>query len=249
MNRMETSDWLVLNNLIYKIYTIKDMDDMRRGMLEQLKLVIDFDSADFSLAHQDKEISLDHIVTYNCENKEKFTYDEMQYFRDIITNKKSVVFRETDVVPEEVRVNTEYYHNIYMKNHWNYSLHMVVAKENELLGYMSLYRAIGKDNFLYDDILMLGLLKDHLSYRLYESREKTANVAKKITICEAVRRFELTKREEMILKLLMAGKENDEICEQLVISVNTLKKHVLNIYRKLGIKNRVQMFKLILEKN
>jgi len=34
----------------------------------------------------------------------------------------------------------------------------------------------------------------------------------------------------------------------LSISVNTLKKHILNIYRKLGIRNRVQMFKLIKEK-
>ena len=50
-----------------------------------------------------------------------------------------------------------------------------------------------------------------------------------------------------ILKL-MEGKDNSFICDYLAISINTLKKHILNIYRKLGIRNRVQLFKKIREK-
>ena len=46
----------------------------------------------------------------------------------------------------------------------------------------------------------------------------------------------------------MNGQENVEICEELTISANTLKKHILNIYRKLGIRNRVQLFKMVKEK-
>ena len=50
MKNFETNDWLVLNSIIYKIYTINDFDEMRRQFLEQIKTVIDFDSADFYLA-------------------------------------------------------------------------------------------------------------------------------------------------------------------------------------------------------
>ena len=46
----------------------------------------------------------------------------------------------------------------------------------------------------------------------------------------------------------MKGKDNNTISEELQISVNTLKKHILNIYRKLNINNRVQLFKMIKEK-
>ena len=53
--------------------------------------------------------------------------------------------------------------------------------------------------------------------------------------------------ENTILYNLMQGKENPVICEELTISTNTLKKHILNIYRKLGIRNRVQLFKMIRE--
>ena len=45
MKRFENSDWLVLNSLIYKIYTTRDFELMRSEFLEQLRLVLDFDSA------------------------------------------------------------------------------------------------------------------------------------------------------------------------------------------------------------
>lgn len=115
MKNLETNDWLMLNSIIYKIYTVEDVDDMRKQLLEQLKMLLDFDSADFYMA------------------------------------------------------------------------------------------AAGGENHL-------------------------------------------TRREHTILRLLLGGKTNADICDELTITDNTLKKHILNIYRKLGINNRVQMFKLIKEK-
>ena len=47
MKNLETCDWMLLNSIIYKIYTTEDLDEMRREFLEQLRLVVDFDSADF----------------------------------------------------------------------------------------------------------------------------------------------------------------------------------------------------------
>lgn len=38
---------MILNSIIYKIYTTEDADIMREQFLEQMKMVLDFDSADF----------------------------------------------------------------------------------------------------------------------------------------------------------------------------------------------------------
>ena len=39
----------------------------------------------------------------------------------------------------------------------------------------------------------------------------------------------------------MEGLSNQEISDRLIISVHTLKKHILNIYRKADVNNRIQL--------
>ena len=51
----------------------------------------------------------------------------------------------------------------------------------------------------------------------------------------------LTAREREVLRLLMDGAANREIAHQLVLSVNTVKKHVLNICGKLNVQSRAQV--------
>jgi LuxR family maltose regulon positive regulatory protein len=50
----------------------------------------------------------------------------------------------------------------------------------------------------------------------------------------------LSDRELQVLQLLAAGKSNREIAGDLFISVGTVKRHVHNIYQKLGVGNRIQ---------
>ena len=50
----------------------------------------------------------------------------------------------------------------------------------------------------------------------------------------------LTTRELEVLKFIETGDTNQEIAEKLVISTATVKRHITNIYGKLGVKNRTQ---------
>ena len=50
----------------------------------------------------------------------------------------------------------------------------------------------------------------------------------------------LTEREYEVLKLLVLGKSNTEIAEELIVSVHTAKAHVCNILQKLCVDDRVQ---------
>jgi LuxR family maltose regulon positive regulatory protein len=50
----------------------------------------------------------------------------------------------------------------------------------------------------------------------------------------------LTPRELEILRQMSAGLTNQEIADQLVISVSTVKKHITHIYNKLGASDRIK---------
>ena len=50
----------------------------------------------------------------------------------------------------------------------------------------------------------------------------------------------LTAREREVLRLLMDGASNREIAAYLVLSINTVKKHILNLSGKLGVQSRTQ---------
>ena len=50
----------------------------------------------------------------------------------------------------------------------------------------------------------------------------------------------LSKRELEVLQLLDAGYSNQAVADELVIAVSTVKKHVNNIFGKLGVTSRSQ---------
>ena len=50
----------------------------------------------------------------------------------------------------------------------------------------------------------------------------------------------LSSRELEVLRLLAAGRRNQEIAEELVVALSTVKKHVTHILDKLGAANRTQ---------
>lgn len=64
---------------------------------------------------------------------------------------------------------------------------------------------------------------------LASMRDRTSNPA-----------LEFTPREFQVLRHIGYGLSNDEIARSMGISVETIKEHVQNILRKLGVKDRTQ---------
>ncbi|GCE15260.1 LuxR C-terminal-related transcriptional regulator [Tengunoibacter tsumagoiensis] len=50
----------------------------------------------------------------------------------------------------------------------------------------------------------------------------------------------LSPQEQRVLRLLVAGQTNPQMARELVVSVNTIKAHVKNLYRKLQVNNRLE---------
>lgn len=249
MRTLGTNDWIVMNHIIYQIYSTEDLSQMRSMLVEQLRILFDYDSADFWLASPEGDNSLVDPVFFNESADVRDTYMDklysLDYAKGLILSGKNMIYRESDMISDEERVKSEYYKAYFEPAGWHHGLNLVISHNSKFLGVLAFYRMKGKSNFEYEDIFILEMLKDHLDYRLYRSLIKEELSKDKISIAESTKQYLLTRREETILKLLLAGENNEAICEKLCITNNTLKKHILNLYRKMNIKNRMQLFKMI----
>jgi DNA-binding CsgD family transcriptional regulator len=58
-------------------------------------------------------------------------------------------------------------------------------------------------------------------------------------------RFGVTKRERQIVQKICLGKTNQDVADELFISLQTVKDHTHRIYSKLGVKSRMQLVQLM----
>ncbi len=58
----------------------------------------------------------------------------------------------------------------------------------------------------------------------------------------------LSKRELEVLSVIASGAQNKEISNQLSLSINTVKFHVANVFRKLGVQNRTEAVRIARER-
>jgi len=58
-------------------------------------------------------------------------------------------------------------------------------------------------------------------------------------------KFHLSEREQKLVQCIRKGLSNEEIARTLFVSLDTVKKNISNLYRKLGIKSRIELLQLM----
>jgi len=91
-----------------------------------------------------------------------------------------------------------------------------------------------------------GDLKPAIEIALLKQKAKDKNIP---TLNEInYRTFEsITKSEYVIIRKIWEGKINSDIAKELFVSINTVKKHTNNIYRKLNVDRKPNLIKLLQE--
>jgi DNA-binding CsgD family transcriptional regulator len=79
------------------------------------------------------------------------------------------------------------------------------------------------------------LLKSYLKKNAGEFTELTD------TLENLYQKYGISKREKQIINEICQGKTNQEIADELYISLQTVKDHTYNIFRKVNVRNRVQL--------
>jgi len=91
------------------------------------------------------------------------------------------------------------------------------------------------------DLLSLVRLKDFIK-KIFP--EETSPTGMKASIERLFEKHKLTDRERQVTRLICAGKSGREIGNDLFLSPHTIKEYIYRIYKKTGVKNRVQLINL-----
>ena len=254
---MDKANLRLLSNIINKIQSETDNDEFRRRVLDIITVIIPCDQASFyTTAEANGKIVLedDPILCNIAEDiidsyKNKYVY--MDYVIWLIENTKEIVFRETDLLEDSLRLNTEYYKELYSQIGIQYSLQACLYYSGKMIGLITLFRKKESGDFSDDDVFWLELLQTHISRKLYEIKHGREHIKEGIKASDKENAMlskqedmKMTSREQEIVNYILEGYTNEELAEELYISVNTVKKHLANIYLKLGIKSRWELLKL-----
>lgn len=89
---------------------------------------------------------------------------------------------------------------------------------------------------LYNFLPLIWLRRFGSFFRLEKSGNKGLGI-----ISGKFQQYGITPREREIIQLVCQGKSNREIAKELFITLQTVKDHNKNIFRKTGVENRVQL--------
>ena len=236
-----------MSKVIMEIYSAPIIDlllDCCRG----LKKVIPFDHSYTNLNDQTNKFR--EIFNYRSEDTDEETlasyadyYHEIDFISWYYKQRVPMTFRATDLVSPETIESSRIHKEWQSKMGVFYTVTACIAADDILYGTISLMRSKEAGDFTDAELSILNEVNQHLCNRFKLTYPNGVNrLMMDAGVDPIAGKYSFTPREWEITCLLMQGFSRASIAEKLMISTNTLKKHVANIYRKMGVNSTSQFF-------
>ena len=220
--------------------------------LKVFRMLIPYTKGYFILFNEKNEIDMKQS-TFLGMDEETFTnymkaYYEKDYLNYIFEISSDVItYKDTEILEDSLKKKTEFYREFLRPNNIPFGAGILLARDTEILGIINLFRSGELGDFSDKDMYIFDILKEHMTnvtYRLRNARTES-NRYKYKNLDKAVVHYGLTAKEHEVALQILEGKSNMEISEKMIISLSTVKKHVYNIYTKVGVKARAQFIALL----
>ncbi|MEY8337422.1 helix-turn-helix transcriptional regulator [Lachnospiraceae bacterium 62-35] len=246
-------EWLTINEVLYKLYSNELEEEPRISLLKLCRMSISYDAAAFFISNPTDDALLSNGIGVEIPQQVIDSYLEeyidYDYGKWMYMTSESNIFRTSDWFPDNVRESSIYYEKVLKANNLHHELRMSLYYNHVLLGSIAFMRSKSEPDFSDKDIFILNILKKHFALYTYRSILNCCpedDNKKKEDITKIASEYELTGREEEVLRLLLAGESNVMVAQKLCISPNTQKKHTMNIYKKLNVNNRTELYKKLM---
>lgn len=134
------------------------------------------------------------------------------------------VMKLSDFTPDQVMVNTALYCDYLRPNDERYGIVVPLISQ---LGHIRTFGLFRWDrDFAEAERDLLTLLSPHLAAVYHDHQRRQAGIP------------QLTRRQKDVLRALAQGLSTEQVAQAMVVSISTVRKHLENIYKRLGVTNR-----------
>ncbi|RJS61851.1 helix-turn-helix transcriptional regulator [Bacillus sp. PK3_68] len=152
------------------------------------------------------------------------------------------VLRIEDMVSKQEYENSLFYNDFMKPGNIYHEMGVYLMNQNKLIGGISFVGEQENAGFKDEAAKSIDLLSHFISMKLYYIlKHPFRNIP--------MEDVHLTPSEEKVCKLLQTGLTNQEMADHLFVSLHTIKKHLQNIYKMLGVTNRTSLLSFIMHKS
>jgi DNA-binding CsgD family transcriptional regulator len=173
-------------------------------------------------------------VQINMDPSNIADYEAYYQFNDPITHtmqRYQVAVKASDVLPQRELMNTEFFNDFLAKDGLHWGVNLYAWHKGHNIGDMRIWRDKRRDNFSEDEMRLLDMILPAFTASLSRARamDKPSSV---------LTNTNLSPRELQVAQSASLGLGDKEIARQLGISPATVRTHMDNAFKKLGINNR-----------
>lgn len=243
--RITDRAWLKLNGFLLSAGSAESVEDLNREILQNISSVIPFDNSGVSISLS-KGLDPKITTSVNSENKwnDSFNshYHEISVFPDFDRN---IFYADNRKIRDTFK--TEYYNDFLLPQKIRFTAGFILfSRENIPCGTFVLNRSGSCGMFSDEELFFLKISAQHISNytRMLSISESVKKIPVMMTELETGNKL-LSPRETEIVSLLMQRMKPSEISQELKISLLTVRKHIQNIYDKLNVMDRQQLYQRI----
>lgn len=244
-------EWYLLEEINLLIYDIP-AEQILPLLLKKVKSLISYSHSlsyliqydngmPTSFQYESPDIPQPHLRLY----VEKFIM--IDFINWYVRSSDKTVFRESDIVPDSIRLNSSFMSKWMMPMGLYHGAGMIISRNGIRYAGMFFYRDENEPNFSDHDIEILHIINERLCRKFSATFPNGIINSEMEKLPDNIIDFDdrLTNREKEIISYIDAGVLRNDLCNQLHITENTLNKHFANIYRKLNISSFEQLMRML----
>lgn len=233
----------IYNNMLISMYGMNDVKKLQILFLKDIRTLIPYNQGSFqTISTEWNKFVAEDSYFVDVEEKMIPLFDNInsdkEYLRNFMNYGHSIVYMDSEVLEKDIREKNEFYRLFMKPQDLSYSCGIVLINDGRCLGIVTFFRKEEWGDFTDKEIFILELFKTHMTNIMAECIFKR----NKVGMSEEK---SVTPREKEIIELILKGYANEEIAKELYISLSTTKKHIYNIFKKYGVKNRIAFVKTL----